>query len=66
MLQVNKTHYRCEFRWKSGVAYVHSDEGIAAFKDGFWLDAFFNYTKGGKCCYWIPPSQILYIQKETP
>ncbi len=38
-------------------------DGIHAFVDGFWINADLKFTKGSDCKYWIPPSQIYYIEK---
>ncbi len=38
-------------------------DGIHAFIDGFWLNEDLKFTKGSDCKYWIPPSQIRYIEK---
>jgi hypothetical protein len=41
----------------------YSYDGVSAFRDGFWIDKCFRFTKGSKGVYWISPSQIQYIQK---
>jgi hypothetical protein len=60
-----KTVYRCEFLFKGEVHSVRSEEGIAAFKDGFWITADLKYTKGSDCRYWIPPTVIEYVAKDS-
>ncbi len=40
-------------------------EGLYNFCGGFWIDKDLKFTKGSECKYWIPPSQILYIEKIT-
>jgi hypothetical protein len=58
------TQYRCEFQFDTLRLFVDSSEGIAAFKDGFWMTSALEYTKGSDAYYWIPPHAILYITKE--
>lgn len=62
--------YRCVFDF--GVIYktawklhevIYRGDGIHAFTDGFWINDDLKFTKGSDCKYWIPPSQILYIEK---
>ncbi len=44
--------------------YVCYDgDGLHAFTSGFWITEELKFTKGSDCKYWIPPSQILYIEK---
>jgi hypothetical protein len=63
---MSDTIYRCEFRLGLlRTLSVKSFDGIAAFKDGFWVDVNFIYTKGSNAMYWIPPSAIIYIVKEA-
>lgn len=38
-------------------------DGIGAFNKGFWINHNYQFTKGSDCKYWIPPSQIIYIEK---
>lgn len=62
-----KTTYRCHFQLKARLHtknYVYSEEGIGAFKDGFWINRDLQLTKSDDCMFWIPPSQIEYIYKE--
>jgi hypothetical protein len=61
------TIYRCEFQFPRGeIRPARSSDGIDAFRNGFWIDKDYQYTKGGDNVYWIPPTRILYIQKEKP
>jgi len=66
--------YRCYFEFKElkqGIIYSRSDihrvsysnDGIWAFTNGFWITHELKFTKGSDAKYWIPPSQILYIEK---
>ncbi len=61
--------YKCVFNFSrihklNGEPHiVHYEEGIYAFAGGFWIDEDLHFTKGSDCKYWIPPSQILYIEK---
>lgn len=57
----SKRTYRCEFTFKRIGRYVRCDDGIAAFKDGFWLNADLRFTKGSDAKFWIPPHAIEYI-----
>jgi hypothetical protein len=58
------TQYRCEFKFDNLRLFVESSEGIAVFKDGFWITSAFEYPAGSNGYYWIPPHAILYIAKE--
>jgi hypothetical protein len=61
--------YRCYFnftvihRRDGDNHHVESDEGIAAFRIGFWINDDIKLTKGADAKYWIPPSQIIRIEK---
>ena len=60
--------YRCEFKIEAypflGMGYTcYSDGGIADFKDGFWVNDKFEFTKSSDCKYWVPPGKISYIAK---
>jgi hypothetical protein len=55
--------YRCTFTFKDNSQTVYSNEGIDSFKDGFWITGTVEFTKGGDCEYWIPPSAIKYVHK---
>lgn len=39
--------------------------GIAEAKAGFWINEEMEYTQGSDCKWWIPPAQILYVDKIT-
>lgn len=68
--------YKCYFTFRKG-GYGESwhvavsENGPTAFMDGFWVSEHMIYTTGVvnttgmNCKYWIPPSQILYIEKTT-
>ena len=56
-------HYVCNFVHDYKTIEASSDEGIGAFKDGFWINTEFKYTKGSDCVVWIPPHAILFIDK---
>lgn len=45
---------------------VRAKEGIGRFRDGFWLNRYFELASASDCKYWISPSAIQYIEKETP
>ena len=56
--------YRCAFTLKDQKMFAYADNTFI-LRDGFWLDDNYQYTHGyltGR--YWVPPSQILYIEKE--
>lgn len=36
---------------------------IADIKEGFWVNGVKEFTKKEDCKYWIPPSQIMYVEK---
>ena len=59
--------YRCEYNASDIVSnprrYVRVDT-LADVKDGFWLNPYYEFTKGEDACFWIPPSAIRYVQKE--
>lgn len=57
------TEYRCWFNFKGSIAVVTSEEGVGAFKDGFWITGTLQLTKGADCQFWIPPSQLVMIEK---
>lgn len=57
--------YRCYFSFKNEIVYVDDTRGIAVFESGFWINSDMEYTYGGDSLYWIPPSQIKYIEKIT-
>ncbi len=61
--------YKCVFNF--GVIHrldgkpheVTHDSGLHDFAGGFWIDDDLKFVKGSAARYWIPPSQILYIEK---
>ncbi len=62
--------YKCIFNF--GAVYnfdrkphcvSYDQDGLHAFTSGFWINLDLKFTKGSDCKYWIPPSQILYIEK---
>lgn len=55
--------YLCFFLWYGKQQMVAGKE-LADFKDGFWVNSNYQLTKGSDCIYWIPPSQIVYVQKQ--
>ena len=55
--------YRCYFSFRGNPLAVDSDEGVASFKEGFWITGTGQFTKGADCQYWIPPHAIWYIEK---
>ena len=61
----DKTVYRCEFVFQGDNRVVRSEDGICVFKDGFWVDGDYKFTQSNNCRYWIPPSQISYIAKDS-
>lgn len=61
--QLCKVIYRCEFRMET--AYMHVDgSSIADFKEGFWLNDKYEFTKCSDAVTWMPPSSIIRITKE--
>ncbi len=57
------TVYRCWFNFKGSITVVVSEEGIRRFSEGFWITGGLSLTKGVDCQYWIPPSQLIMIEK---
>ncbi len=45
------------------VLYSAQAEGLGSFKDGFWISEKMELVKSVDCKYWIPPSQIVLIEK---
>ncbi len=41
----------------------YDTDGVHAFVGGFWITDDLKFTKGSDAKYYIPPSQILYIEK---
>lgn len=44
-------------------AMLPEGRGVVSIKDGFWCDGDLNPTFESHAVYWIPPSQILYVEK---
>ena len=59
-----KQHYRCEFLFQEQHLTAYSS-GLAAFRDGFWINSDLKYTDGSDVRYWIPPHRILFIAKDV-
>lgn len=55
--------YVCAFRFNLMERKTRA-ECIAYFKEGFWINEEYQITLGDDCKFWIPPSQISYIEKE--
>lgn len=61
--------YKCVFDFGNSMlrrqarSVVCNQDGIYAFAGGFWLTSELKYTKGSDAVYWIPPSQILHVEK---
>jgi hypothetical protein len=62
---MRKTIYMCEFIFRGNRLFAKSEYGIADFMEGFWIDKNWQFTKGGDCLYWIPPSCINYVEKQN-
>ncbi len=58
-----KVVYVCEFRMDTAYMFV---EGVclADFKEGFWIDEDYKFTKGDDCRFWMPPTSIIRVTKE--
>lgn len=52
----------CKFKFE-GQQYATEIPSIADIKDGFWVDSCLEFTKASNNTYWIPPSQIYYVEK---
>lgn len=62
--QMFETYYICAFKFLDMTLSVESQEGIAAFCDGFWINSDYEYTTDEDRLYWIPPSRMLYVEKQ--
>jgi hypothetical protein len=57
------TMYRVHFLI-DGVRHAQDTfEGIAEFKDGFWINTDCEHTKKSDARFWIPPHQVVCIEK---
>ncbi len=59
-------NYKCVFYFggdRERCSVTYDLDGIHAFVGGFWITEEKKFTKGSDCKYWIPPSQILYVEK---
>ncbi len=59
-------NYKCVFYFggdRERYEVKYGQDGIHAFINGFWITYDLKFTKGSDCKYWIPPSQILYVEK---
>ena len=61
--QMWKIVYRCEFMMGGCPMHVEGSS-ILDFKDGFWLNDNYEFTKGSDAETWMPPSSIIRIRKE--
>jgi hypothetical protein len=61
--------YVCHYEFEGHVQKCFNDkyaiQGVFDYKDGFWVDSNFNFTKGSDGRYWIPPSRIYYVGKQV-
>lgn len=58
--------YRCEFlfyRDGNPQRMAIDINGLAGIREGFWLNEKLEYSYNTDVRYWIPPYQILYIEK---
>jgi len=60
-----KKVYVCYFLFKGKEYETFSKSSISNFKYGFWVTEELKFTTGSNSTYWIPPSQILYIEKAS-
>ena len=55
--------FRCYFEMFGNTYFVKSDR-LGDFSDGFWITENYGFTKKiSDNKYWIPPNQILYVEK---
>ncbi len=56
--------YRCYFEIAVSKSrrVVYADE-LYLLKDGFWVNSEMTFTQASDCKYFIPASNILYIEK---
>jgi hypothetical protein len=50
----------CKFKFENGNFSARSDS-IEDFKDGFWIDSDFAFTKADDGKFWIFPRDIIQI-----
>lgn len=58
--------YICEYEFKGvypGKILTVEVDSLGRVMDGFWIDEHKEFTTGGDCKYWIPPSQIRIVTK---
>ncbi len=61
--------YKCVFNFpkikrRDGEPHsVTQGAGLYEFAGGFWIDDNLKFVKGSEAKYWIPPSQVLYIER---
>ena len=59
-----KTIYRCFFKFRDyRYPFVDGYQGPSMFATGFWINEDMEFTNGDDAKYFIPISQILYIEK---
>ena len=46
-----------------GQRYTTDIPSTGDIKDGFWVDRCLEFTKASNNTYWIPSSQIYYVEK---
>jgi hypothetical protein len=58
--------YFCFFDFQGETKAVAMPEnmGVRDVAEGFWVDSEFNWCAASQIKYWIPPGQILYVEKE--
>jgi hypothetical protein len=54
--------YSCKFLFGE-YPYFTIVPDIGSVKDGFWIDAAKEFTKGSSGVYWIPPSAVCHVEK---
>lgn len=64
---MNQTTYECVFNFQDATCRVESwpSCGIGMFRDGFWINADYEFTTGIDSKYWIPPHAIKFIEKRV-
>lgn len=55
------TKYTCYYEFDREPRSVQSLNGLAVFRDGFWIDSDCRLTTGLDARYWIPPHKIEFI-----
>lgn len=63
---VEKGQYKARIQPECvGASDYYFAERLSDLEEGFWINSHSQFTKGLDGKYWIPPSQIVFIEKES-